>query len=193
MILATRLKSLRAVAFASALACLTVPALAQEISDTHLKAAREAITALNATDVFDGILPGAAAQLKQQLIGRNPDLEQLITTTVDEKVLGLVGRRADLEREAALAYARVFTEDELKQMATFFASPAGQKLISDGAIANREVAKAAEIWQRGIARDLAVSVAEVIVKEKPDADTSTAPVVNPDDQPAAPAPAATGN
>ncbi|MBE7183699.1 MAG: DUF2059 domain-containing protein [Methylobacterium mesophilicum] len=192
MFLATRVRSLRAVAFASALACLTLPALAQEISDTHLKAARDAIASLNATDIFDGILPGAAGQLKQQLISRNPDLQELITTTVDEKVLGLVSRRADLEREAALAYARVFTEEELKQMAAFFSSPTGQKLISDGAIANREVAKAAEIWQRGIARDLAVSVAEVIVKEKPDADTSTTPQqASPDDQPAAPA--ASGN
>ncbi len=126
MILATRLKSLRAVHFASALACLTCRRSRRRISGQASQGRARGITALNATDVFDGILPGAAAQLKQQLIGRNPDLEQLITTTVDERCWVSWPSRRPRAGSGTSLTARVFTEDELKQMATFFASPAAR-------------------------------------------------------------------
>ncbi len=104
------------------------------------------------------ILPQAAAALKQELIQKNPDLQELIIKTVDEETFALVPRRADLEKEAALAYARVFSEEDLNAIATFYNSDAGKKLLSDGPIVTRELFKAADIWQRGVARDLAQSV-----------------------------------
>ena len=70
----------------------------------------------------------------------------------------MAARRADLEREAALAYARVFPEADLNAIATFYNSEPGKKLLKDGPIVTREVIKAAEIWQRGVARDLAGEV-----------------------------------
>jgi len=151
--------SARRMVFLAALA-FAVPAAAQDISDTHLKAARAAIAAIKATDQFDMILPQAAQALKQELIQKNPDLQQLISQTVDEHTLKMVGRRSDLEKEAALAYARVFTEAELTEIATFYSTPVGQKLLSDGPIVTRKVLEAADIWQRGVARDLAVAVGE---------------------------------
>ncbi len=183
MIFAAR--GFRALALASALAWVGAPALAQDIAESHVKAARDAIASLKATDTFDAILPAAATALKAELIRKNPDLESLIVSTVDEKTLGLVARRGDLEREAALAYARVFTEPQLTEMAAFFNSETGKKLLSDGGIVNREVAKAADIWRRGVARDLAQAVAETIVAATPD-NPAPAPQV----APAATAPAA---
>ena len=83
----------------------------------------------------------------------------MITSKVDEKALELASRRADLEKEAALAYARVFSEEDLHAIASFYTSPTGLKLLADGPIVTREVMKAADIWQRGVARDLAQNVA----------------------------------
>jgi len=140
---------------------------AQEISESHLKAARAAVAAIQATGDFDNILPQSAIALKNQLIQQNPDLQELIETTVNEKALALSARRADLEKEAATAYAKVFNEEDLNAIATFYTSPAGQKLLADGPIVTREVLKAADIWQRGIARDLAQAVAEVLVEKGP--------------------------
>lgn len=141
------------------------PAGAQDISESHTRAARQAISAIDATDQYDEVLPQAARALKGELIRKNPNLVDVINATVDEETLALVSRRADLEREAALAYARVFSEDELGAIAEFYESPAGQKLIEDGPIVTREVTEAAEIWQRGIARDLAQNVGEKIEAE----------------------------
>ncbi len=140
-------------------------ARAQEVSESHLKAARAAISSIRATDEFDQILPGAAAELKVQLYQKNPDLQPLISVIVDETALSLASRRADLEREAALAYAKVFTEAELNEIAAFYTSPVGKKLISDGPIVTREVFKAADIWRAGIGRDLAQEAGKKIAEE----------------------------
>ncbi len=63
-------------------------ASAQEISEAHLEAARAAISAINATEQFDEILPNAARSLKGELIQKDPNLEALITKTVDDKAFG---------------------------------------------------------------------------------------------------------
>jgi hypothetical protein len=140
-------------------------ASAQEISASHLEAARAAIASINATEQFDEILPSAARALKGELIQKDPNLEALITKTVDDKALALASRRADLETESARAYANAFSEDELKAISAFYTSEAGKKLLAEGPIVTREVVKAANIWQNGIARDLATGVAEVLAAQ----------------------------
>lgn len=143
---------------------------AQEISDSHLKAARAAVAAINATDQYDSILPEAATALKTQLIQKNPDLQEIIVAIVDEETIKLVPRRADLEKEAALAYARVFSEKQCNEIAAFYQSETGLKLLSDGPIVTRELIKAANIWQNGVARDLAQNVGQALsakLKELP--------------------------
>ena len=169
MTLVTSARRFLAITTASALVALATPAFSQEISDSHLKAARAAVAAIKATDMYDSILPASAGALKQALIEKNPDLQQLITDTVDEKAVALASRRADLEKEAATAYAKVFPEADLTAIAAFYNSEAGKRLISDGPIVTRELNKAADIWQRGIARDLAAEVAKVLVAAAPQA------------------------
>jgi len=163
-----------------------VPASAQNISEGHLKAARAALSALNATAQYDSILPHAAATLKGELIQKDPNLQELIINTVDEKTLELASRRGDLEREAALAYARTFTEEELNAIAAFYNTEPGKKLLKEGTIVITEVMQAADIWQRGLARDLAVAVGQSLQKDL----AANAPAVTAPAAPAAPAPAA---
>ena len=175
----------RSLLFAAACALVSAsPSLAQEITESHLKAARAALAAIHATDVYDGILPNAADQLKQQLIQKNPDLQSLISKTVDEKTIAMAGRRADLEKEAATAYAKAFTEEQLNTIATFYESDAGKKLISDGPIVVRELNKSAQIWQNGVARDLAEEVGKVLSANAP---KQPAQFPAPAEAPAAPA------
>ena len=143
---------------------LSVPAKAQEVSADHLKAAREAITALGATDRFDIILPTVAEQLKAQLIQSSPNFQDAIGKTVDAEALALAPRRADLEKESATIYAKTFSADEMKAIATFYSSDAGKKLLKDGPIATRELLKAADIWATGVQRDLTANTAAALQK-----------------------------
>jgi hypothetical protein len=174
MTLVHRVRRLSATLAASVLVATATPLFAQEISDAHLDAAREAVNAINATDMFDGILPAAAAALKSTLIEKNPDLQKVITETVDQKAIEMASRRADLEKEAGLAYARVFSIEDLNAIAAFYNSPTGKKLLADGPIVSREVSKAADIWQRGIVRDLA-GVVGTELKETVDSRAQAAP------------------
>ena len=178
------------VAVALALCTYALPARAQEVSESHVKAARAAVDAINATDSMDGILPQAALALKQEMIGKNPDLEQEINRVVDESTLALAARRADLEREAALVYSRVFTEADLNAISAFYNSDAGKKLLANGSIVAREVDRAAQIWQAGVARDLAQSVGETL-KDKMSAAADTGLAVDPAATAADPAAAGT--
>ncbi len=128
---------------------------ADAITPEHLKAARETLSAVKVTAPFDNILPSLAEQLKSTLIQSTPNFQEIINITVDEQALKLASRRADLENEAANIYAKTFTIEELKAITTFYTSPAGKKLLTDGPIATRELGKAADIWAAGISRDLA--------------------------------------
>lgn len=156
-----------AVLSAVAMLVALAPAGAQEVTDSHLKAARAAVTAIRASDQFDIVLPAAADALKRELIQRDPNLVDLITKVVDEQTLAMVSRRADIEKETALAYARAFTEPELNEIAAFYQTPTGQKLIAQGSQVMQEVVKSGTIWQRGVARDLSAAVEKAMQAARP--------------------------
>lgn len=147
-------------AMAVAISLLTSVSFAQEYSESHLAEARKALTATKATDSFDGILLGAAAQLKQQLITGSPDKSELINATVDEEAIALAARRGALEGEAARLFASTFTDEELKSIAVFFSSSAGSKYLESTPILARELGKLARVWGAGINRDLANNVSK---------------------------------
>jgi hypothetical protein len=157
------------------LAVSAVPSHADDISETHMQAARDAISAIHATDAFDRILPSAAQALKGQLIQKDPNYQEDIIAIVDKQTLALAQRRADLETESATDYAKAFTEDELKAIAVFYRSPAGKKLLEKGPQVTAEIGRAAVIWQRGIARDLAEAVAKEMAEKHPLKEAAPAP------------------
>jgi hypothetical protein len=103
---------------------------------------------------------------EQQLIQKNPDMQELIGKTVGDKAMALASRRADLEKEAALAYAKVFSEKELNDIAAFYSSDAGKKLLDNGPIVTRELVKAANIWQTASPRSRQ-QVGETLAARRP--------------------------
>lgn len=164
---------------------LGTSARAQDISEDQIQAARAAITALGVTNQFDNILPTLADRLKAELTQVYPNFQDQIFATVDETALSLAARRGDLEREAALVYAKAFTIDELKAITTFYQSDAGKKMLKDGPIATREMMKAADIWASGIGRDLQSKTNEAMLKIAGDsaAATTIAPAAAPEAAP----------
>lgn len=154
----------------------TVPA--QEIAQSHLAAARAAVAATKASDPYDAILFTAAQELKQQLIQKDPNLSDKIIQIVDQKTLDIAPRRGDLETEIATVFARAFSEQELTEIANFYKTPAGQKFLSNNPIVVREMNNAVEIWQRGVARDLAQNVGKELEQVAPQPDAPLPPIAN---------------
>ncbi|MEX6508550.1 DUF2059 domain-containing protein [Jiella sp. M17.18] len=149
---------------AALLFLLPASASAQDFTKAHLDAAHAAITAIHATDQFDEILLNAATQIKAELIANNPDKQEEISNMVDDAALALAPRRADLENEAARVYAKLFTQQELQSIADFYNSEAGKKLLKDGPAATRDMLNAADVWTKGIVRDLRQNAAEGMQK-----------------------------
>lgn len=147
-------------------------AQSQDLSESHMSAARTAISAIEATDRFDNILPNVAQAIKQQLIANNPDLEAQINDVVDSETIAMVSRRADLEKEAASLYGRAISEEHLAEIAAFYQSDAGKALLKNGPIVGREVQAAAGIWQRGVERDLLENVSKKLAEVAPRASES---------------------
>lgn len=107
--------------------CLSPVSSAQEFSESQLDAARRASSAAPISKDLDTVLPLLAQRVTNRLISLRPDLHAEITQTVQDVALSLATRRADLDSAIALAWARLFTEDELNAIAEFYSSPAGKK------------------------------------------------------------------
>lgn len=144
---------------------VAMPSQAQELTESHLAAAKEAMQATGATTRLDGILVEVASFTKAGLIATRPDIEGDITQIVDEAAISLAPRRGPLEDEVATIYANVFTEDELKTISGFFGSETGAKFLNETPFLFRQVDEASKVWRTGITRDLSQMVQEKL-KEK---------------------------
>lgn len=153
---------------------LVGPAAAQDITDSHLSAARSAMAAIKATDVYDSILPEAAEALRASLIANNPDLEAEINDLVTEEAVNIASRRTDLENEIARIFARAIREEDLVAIAAFYQTDAGRALLENGPIATREASRAALVWRSGIERDLRDAVNQRLVETNPRANVEGA-------------------
>lgn len=131
-----------------------MPAGAQEITQTHLRAAWEAIRALGVDDEFDNALPDLAVQVQTVLVQRRPDLANQITTTVNQVALNLVATRRALNDQAARIWALVFTEEELGVIVQFYNSEVGRKLAQIYPDVLGETVDAFQIWYQATAEQL---------------------------------------
>ena len=137
-----------------ALAAGSSYASAQEITPSQLAAALDVVKNAKASRGFDNILPSLAAQVEDRLIRTRPDLHQQITTAVEATALKLAGRRNDLDDAAARVWAKAFTEDELKTIAAFYKTSAGQKFAEVGGQVYADTLAAVQQWQDRIGAEL---------------------------------------
>lgn len=137
-----------------------VPSQAQEPAQSHLIAAKAAISATGTSAPLDNILPIMAEQAKTQLISSRPDIAAVISDIVDNATIALAPRRGDLENEVASIYVKVFTEEELKEIAEFYLSGAGKKLLAEAPIIERQIKQASQTWGSGVRRDLSQAIGE---------------------------------
>ncbi|RCL02227.1 MAG: hypothetical protein JSC161_000925 [Candidatus Tokpelaia sp. JSC161] len=135
---------------------------ADNIKKSHFQAAHKVLSIIHATDQFDYFLPHTMIALKNELMRNDPHLEKMISQTVDEQAMILIERRADLEREVVGIYAKHFTEDELKNIAIFYSSPVGKKLLMGGPEAMADSVKAYDMWRQAFGHDLAVNVEKAL-------------------------------
>jgi hypothetical protein len=126
-----------AVGLALGLALTVVPAGAQqkapalkEASPSAIAAAKEILAMKNASAMYANAVPNIVQQTKDQLMQSNLNYQKDLNEVAVVVAQKLAGREKEIGEGMAKVYANEFSEQELKDLVTFYKSPLGQKLLA---------------------------------------------------------------
>jgi len=128
---------LSAAGLALGLALAGVPAGAQQpqplkpVSPAAMAAAREILTMKNASGMYANAVPNIVQQTKEALLQANLNYQKDLNEVALIVAQSLAGREKEIGESMAKIYGNEFTEQELKDLVTFYKSPLGQKLLSN--------------------------------------------------------------
>jgi hypothetical protein len=134
---------LSAAGLALGLALAAAPALAQapkqqmpagatlkDGTPAAIAAAREILAMKNASAMYASAVPNIVEQTKNALLQSNLNYQKDLNEVAVIVAKNLAGREKEIGDGMAKIYANEFTEQELKDLVTFYKSPLGQKLLS---------------------------------------------------------------
>ena len=130
--------SLRAAAIVLAMA-LAAPAGAQQApSPAAVAMAKEILELKGAATMWQPVIPGVIARVRQTVISTNALLAQSnpgfikdLNDIANALVTEFATKSAELTSEVAQVYAQHFTEPELKELVAFYKTPLGKKVITE--------------------------------------------------------------
>ena len=133
---------LSAAGLAVGLALTAVPADAQQKnapaattplkpgSPAALAAAKEILAMKNASAMYASAVPNLVEQTKNVLLQSNLNYQKDLNEVAVIVAKNLAGREKEIGEGMAQVYANEFTEQELKDLVTFYKSPLGAKLLA---------------------------------------------------------------
>jgi uncharacterized protein len=104
------------------------PALKQA-SPAAIAAAKELLAMKNASAMYASAVPNIVHKTKDALLQNNLNYQKDLNEVEIIVAQHLAGREKEIGEGMAQVYANEFTEQELKDLVTFYKSPLGQKLI----------------------------------------------------------------
>jgi hypothetical protein len=123
-----------------------IAAQAQAPSAGAVATARELIQAKGGGAMFEPVIPGVVESTKNNLLPTNPNLSRELNEVSLQLRKEFEAKKAELVYEVAIVYAKHFTEQELKELVTFYRSPLGQKMLKEEPVALDESLKRAQDW-----------------------------------------------
>jgi hypothetical protein len=127
---------LSAAGLAMGLALGAVPAGAQQppplkdASPAAIAAAKEILAMKHANAMYQAAVPNIVEQTKEALVQSNLNYQKDLGEVAVIVAKNLNGRENEIGDGMAKIYANQFTEQELKDLVTFYKSPLGQKLLT---------------------------------------------------------------
>src|SRR6478752_4108993 len=157
-------KILSAASLALGLAIAGVPAIAQQApppprqlkqaSPAAMAAAREILAMKNASAMYASAVPNIVQQTRDQLLQTNLNYQKDLNEVSVIVAQKLAGREKEIGEGMAKIYASEFTEQELKDLVTFYKSPLGQKLLSAEPKAIQQSMGYMTQWAQGFAEQV---------------------------------------
>ncbi len=108
----------------------TPPALKQA-APAAIAAAKEILAMKNASAMYANAVPNLVQQTKDVLLQNNLNYQKDLNEVAVVVAQSLAGREKEIGDGMAQVYANEFTEQELKDLVTFYKSPLGQKLLTN--------------------------------------------------------------
>jgi uncharacterized protein len=101
----------------------------KQASPTAIAAAKEILAMKNAGAMYANAVPNIVQKTKDQLLQSNLNYQKDLNEVAVVVAQKLAGREKEIGEGMANVYANDFTEQELKELVTFYKSPLGQKLL----------------------------------------------------------------
>ena len=98
-------------------------------SPAAIAAAKEILAMKNASAMYANAVPNLVEQTKNVLMQSNLNYQKDLNEVAIIVAKNLAGREKEIGEGMAQVYANEFTEQELKDLVTFYKSPLGKKLI----------------------------------------------------------------
>jgi uncharacterized protein len=102
----------------------------KQATPAALAAAKEILAMKNAGAMYASAVPNIVDQTKNALIQSNLNYQKDLNEVAVIVAKNLAGREQEIGEGMAKIYANEFTEQELKDLVTFYKSPLGQKLLA---------------------------------------------------------------
>lgn len=99
-------------------------------SPAAVAAAKELLTMKNAPAMYANAVPNLVEQTKNTLLQSNLNLQKDLNEVAVIVAKNLAGRESEILNGMAQIYTNEFTEQELKDLVTFYKTPLGQKLLT---------------------------------------------------------------
>ena len=129
---------LPAAGLALALAMAALPAAAQQAaappkaaSPGAIAAAKEILAMKNTSAMYQNAVPNIVQHTKDTLLQSNINYQKDLNEVAVIVAKDLAGREKEIGEGMAQIYASEFTEQELKDLVTFYKSPLGQKVLAN--------------------------------------------------------------
>lgn len=98
-------------------------------SESHLQAGREVVLNSGMSRSFDAILPQFVTEVRQTFTTTRPELSKDLNEVIEIVRPELEAQKTEMITKAAGLFASRISENELKDIATFFKSPAGKRYV----------------------------------------------------------------
>jgi hypothetical protein len=106
------------------------PAPLKPGSPAAIAAAKEILAMKNVSAMYASAVPNIVQRTKDTLLQNNLNYQKDLNEVAVVVAQAMAGREKEIGEQMAKIYANDFTEQELKDLVTFYKTPVGQKLLS---------------------------------------------------------------
>jgi len=131
----------------------------------HLALARAVIDFTGGSKAFDKVRPKLLNDARTVILRTHPDYEADLDPIIVQLDKEMADREQVLLNNVAKIYASKFSEAELKDIAAFYQSPAGQKLTQTMPEVLRESYQLAQEWAQKFSTDVMTRIREEMKKK----------------------------